>query len=106
MLVSTFSAAANTFVTPKWFARHSVVWSIICIEFTACFGQGFFMVLNTAKDLFVGQIPFTVLCIFLEIHWSLGPDMIESFIFGDTGTNFKLGTLSQIEDNMSTYAPY
>jgi len=79
---------------------------MIRLEYIAYFGPFLLAVLYKSELFYPIQLDKASVALFIEMHTSLGPNMIEELIYGDMGINYKLGTPSVVIDNISTYAAY
>lgn len=106
IFTSVVSVLVSTYVEPEWFNRHPMVWCLLRLEYISFFGPFLIMLLNEFERSHPGEITYVIIGLLIEMHTSLGPNMLEQLIFQDMAVNNKIGTLSQIWDNMGSYLAY
>ena len=81
ILILITSSLVNKFVRKAWFTKHPVLWAFMALEYTSIFGLGLINVLNELAKVHPGNQKVMIFCIFIEMHFTLGPTMLEAWIF-------------------------
>lgn len=76
------------------------------LEFVSAFGTYFLQLMNNLEEHHEGSILIVILCVFCEIHFTLGFNWIEDIVFGDMNQNYKIGTPGIILDNLDSYTAH
>jgi len=100
--VSLLSQLINKNLNRKFYERHSFVWAIIQLEFWTLFGQSLLQALFNSEIYLSGNILWTALIVLLEIHFTLGVNIIEDFVYRDLGVL----TNNFFTDNFYLYLAY
>ena len=103
--IALITYLVESFVPIHWFSRLRVIWSLLVIEYVTLFGASLLSLLNRLEQFYQGQTIITIICIFLEIHFTLMFEWLEDAIFGDMDQSygFNKGFSRVYEDNFGSY---
>ena len=83
MAIGILSTLVNNFCSQKMFERNKLIWSIFMLEFVAVFGSCLLDLCNNLERIHDGHMLITIVCVFLEVHFTLGFNWLEDIVFGD-----------------------
>ena len=100
------SCLAQMMVQKSWFKKHPVIWSMIRMTYLGLHGPQILHLLNKLELQYQGSFLPWLVVITIDMHTTLGGNMIEEMCHGDLGVNYKLGSISCFWDNLSSYLSY
>lgn len=106
LLVAGASCLAHFIVKPSWFKNHPLAWSFIRMTYFGVRGPAVLNLCNRVELTFQGDFLPWLTLFFIEMHTTLGGNMIEEICCGGLGVNYMLGQIGCFYDNIESYISY
>lgn len=106
IFVITVSMVSYFVVKPSWFRNHPIIWSMMRMIYFGVHGPAVISLSNRLELIYQGSFLPWLIAMFIEIHATLGGNMLEEMTYQDMGVNYEIGSLNGYWDNIGSYLPY
>ena len=104
VLVSLISAAVTNLMPCHWFKRQRFLWALLNVEYATSFSAGFIHFIMHLEGDFGGYWLAAMFLAYIELHFHIGGDWLEEFLFADMTDTIRFGlTWEAFSFNLPVY---